>query len=100
MNKPTTSNNNRNKNTPVKNMPNQNSSQAISKQKHRTGPAGTANSSHDTRIQSGSNDVFNSSDSADENDDKFILQKNKNTSKRNHSSTDTAIPELKKGNYL
>lgn len=77
MNKQTTSNNYRNKNTLVKNMPNQNSSQAISKHKQRTGSAGTANSLYNNRIQSSSNDVFNSSDSADENDDKFILQKNK-----------------------
>lgn len=96
MNNQTASNTYRNKNTLIKNIHNQDSPQAISKQKQRTVSTGTTNSSHVTRIQSGSNDVFNSADSTDENDDKFITQKNKNTPKRNHSSTDTASPEPKK----
>ena len=83
MNNQTASSNYRYKNTLVKNKINHNSSQTISKQKQkqRTGSAGTTNSSHDTRIQWDSNNVFNSSYSMDENDDKFILQKNKNTLK-------------------
>jgi len=76
-------------------MPNPKSSQANSKQKQRTGSSGTADSSHDNCIKSGSN---NYSDSTDENNDKFILQKNINTSKRNLSSTsiDSPNPEPKK----
>jgi len=96
MNNQTASNNYRNKNTLPKNMPNQNSSQTISKQKQRLGSAGSANKSHDSHIQSVSNDVFNSSESADENNDQFILKKPKKQPKRNLSSTDTPNPEPKK----
>lgn len=55
-------------------MPNQNS---ITKQKQKACSTGTSNKSHDTRIQSGSNDILNFSDSANENDDVFTLQKSK-----------------------
>ncbi|KAL4148758.1 hypothetical protein QTP88_002920 [Uroleucon formosanum] len=89
-----TARNNHNKNTLSKNVSNKNSSQAISKQKQRTGSAGTANSSHYTRIQSESNDVFNFSDSADENDDKFILKKNKNTFAPLSNDDTTAIGNI------
>jgi len=89
MHKQTANNNSRDKNTLTKNTSNQKSSQANTKQKQRTVSVSTTNSSHDNCVQSGSNDVFNFSDPTDENNDKFILQKNKNTSKRNLSSTST-----------
>jgi len=96
MNNQTASNNYRNKNILTKNMPNQNSSQTISKQKQRVGLvrlAGSANKSYETHIQRVSNDVINFSKSADENNDQFILKKKQ---KRNLSSTDTPNPEPKK----
>jgi len=82
MHKQTANNNSRDKNKLTINT-----SQSNPKQKQRTVLVSTTNSSLDNCIQSGSNDVFNSSDPTDENYDKFILQKNKNMSKRNHSST-------------
>lgn len=69
MNSQTANNNYRNKNTLTKNMPNQNSSHTTSKQKQKAGSAGSVNKSHETHIQSGSNDAFNSSQSVDENND-------------------------------
>jgi len=96
----TTCNNNQNKNTPNKNMPNQNSPHSITKQKQKACSTGTSNKSHDSRTQSGSNDILHYFDSANENDDVFKLQKSKKNSKRNHSSTNSPEPKKVKPLFI
>lgn len=74
-------------------MPNQNSSHSIStsNQKQRVGSSNSSKISHDTHIQSGSIDVFNSSMDIEENiDDNFVLPKSKKSSKRNLSLAETS----------